>query len=236
MACRLFGKSREFKSLCTAIMPQPMSTPTAAGMIAPLVGITLPTVAPMPQCTSGIAATHLNTNGSCATFRSCCLACSSSGTPRTHALTGTPFSPFSTRYCASSLIAPLNPVLRVPNSLNKTVAARLCRCRALARPGHRHAFQGTLLPDGLDSSGLQTAIAGHKWKAQMEGRCSDDAVRHVGDEIARNTPERSGYLRIHRNYRESGILLTDLNGEPFESIGSDAPTLNQIDNFNEGDG
>src|SRR2546425_6159406 len=28
----------------------------AAGMIAPRIGITLPTVAPMPQCTSGIAA------------------------------------------------------------------------------------------------------------------------------------------------------------------------------------
>jgi hypothetical protein len=33
----------------TAIIPQPISTPTAAGMIAPFVGITLPTVAPMPQ-------------------------------------------------------------------------------------------------------------------------------------------------------------------------------------------
>ena len=33
----------------TAIMPQPMSTPTAAGMIAPFVGITLPTVAPSPS-------------------------------------------------------------------------------------------------------------------------------------------------------------------------------------------
>ena len=30
--------------------------PTAAGMIAPLVGITDPTVAPIPLCTSGIAA------------------------------------------------------------------------------------------------------------------------------------------------------------------------------------
>src|SRR5208337_2866841 len=100
-------------------MPQPMSTPTAAGMIAPLVGITLPTVAPMPQCTSGIAATHLNTNGSCATFKSCCLACSSKGTPFTHALTGTPFSPLSTRCCASSLIAPLKPVLLVHRASNK---------------------------------------------------------------------------------------------------------------------
>ena len=33
----------------TAIMPQPMSTPTAAGMIAPSVGMTEPTVAPLPE-------------------------------------------------------------------------------------------------------------------------------------------------------------------------------------------
>ena len=42
------------RQLRTAIIPQPMSTPTAAGMMAPLVGITEPTVAPLPRCTSGI--------------------------------------------------------------------------------------------------------------------------------------------------------------------------------------
>jgi hypothetical protein len=67
-----------------------MSTPTAAGTIAPIVGITLPTVAPMPQCTSGIAAIHLWTNGSLATLTSCRRASSSSATPRTQALMGTP--------------------------------------------------------------------------------------------------------------------------------------------------
>jgi len=54
-----------------ATMPQPMSTPTAAGMIAPLVGMTEPTVAPMPQCTSGMTATCLWMKGSEATFKSC---------------------------------------------------------------------------------------------------------------------------------------------------------------------
>jgi hypothetical protein len=44
-------------------MPQPMSTPTAAGMIAPTVGITLPTVAPLPRCASGINARCGRTNG-----------------------------------------------------------------------------------------------------------------------------------------------------------------------------
>ncbi len=53
------GKSSAFSEVSTAIMPQPISTPTAAGMIAPLVGITEPTVAPMPKCTSGITAMWL---------------------------------------------------------------------------------------------------------------------------------------------------------------------------------
>ena len=42
----------------TARIPQPMSTPTAAGMIAPTVGMTDPTVAPMPRCASGINARY----------------------------------------------------------------------------------------------------------------------------------------------------------------------------------
>src|SRR3954447_18786564 len=37
-------------------MPHPMSTPTAAGMIARSVGITEPTVAPFPRWASGISA------------------------------------------------------------------------------------------------------------------------------------------------------------------------------------
>ncbi len=40
----------------TAIMPHPMSTPTAAGMMAPRVGMTEPTVAPRPRWASGISA------------------------------------------------------------------------------------------------------------------------------------------------------------------------------------
>ena len=47
MPCRLSGRWLTCKEVFTAIMPQPISTPTAAGMIAPRVGITLPTVAPI---------------------------------------------------------------------------------------------------------------------------------------------------------------------------------------------
>src|ERR1700683_1092130 len=50
-----------------------MSTPTAAGMIAPSVGITEPTVAPLPRCASGIKARCGKMNGSSLAR----LACSS---------------------------------------------------------------------------------------------------------------------------------------------------------------
>ena len=39
-----------------ATMPQPMSTPTAAGITASTVGITVPTADPFPACASGINA------------------------------------------------------------------------------------------------------------------------------------------------------------------------------------
>ncbi|MNN90525.1 hypothetical protein D3C81_2084850 [compost metagenome] len=59
-------------------------------MIAFSVGITEPTVAPMPQCTSGMTATCLWMKGSEATFFNCFSAASSMGTPRVQALIGTP--------------------------------------------------------------------------------------------------------------------------------------------------
>jgi len=53
----LSGRSAALRFVLAAIMPQPMSTPTAAGMTAFSVGMTLPTVDPLPTCTSGITAT-----------------------------------------------------------------------------------------------------------------------------------------------------------------------------------
>jgi hypothetical protein len=61
----------------TAIIPHPMSTPTAAGMIAPLVGITDPTVAPFPRCASGISARCGKMNGIDAAARACASVLSS---------------------------------------------------------------------------------------------------------------------------------------------------------------
>jgi hypothetical protein len=87
---RLSGRSAAPRVVLQAIIPQPMSTPTAAGMMARRVGITEPTVAPMPKCTSGIAAMCLNTTGRRAAFCSWRFASSSTGTPRVHILTGTP--------------------------------------------------------------------------------------------------------------------------------------------------
>ena len=56
----------------------------------PKVGITEPTVAPSPKCTSGIAAMCLKTMGRRAALANCCFVSSSTGTPRVHILMGTP--------------------------------------------------------------------------------------------------------------------------------------------------
>ena len=70
-ASGLARKSLGVNWVRTAIMPQPMSTPTAAGMIAPNVGITDPTVAPLPRCASGIRARCGKINGICDAVRAC---------------------------------------------------------------------------------------------------------------------------------------------------------------------
>ena len=89
-ACRLSGRSAALSEVRAAIMPQPISTPTAAGMIAPTVGITLPMVEPLPRCTSGITARWWKMKGRRAVFINCCRAASSTGTPRVHSLIGAP--------------------------------------------------------------------------------------------------------------------------------------------------
>ena len=48
IADTLSGSSEAVSVVCIAAIPQPMSTPTAAGMMALRVGMTLPTVAPNP--------------------------------------------------------------------------------------------------------------------------------------------------------------------------------------------
>ncbi len=57
-------------------MPQPMSTPTAAGATAWLIAMTEPTVAPLPRWTSGMTRTP-TTHGSDAMLRNCWRAAES---------------------------------------------------------------------------------------------------------------------------------------------------------------
>ena len=69
------GCSRSFnrRLVRAAIMPQPMSTPTAAGRMAPSVTITDPTVAPFPKWASGISATGPASTGLSEVSNACFL-------------------------------------------------------------------------------------------------------------------------------------------------------------------
>ena len=74
---RSSGRSSLVRLVSTAAMPQPMSTPTAAGATAPRMAITEPTVAPRPAWTSGMTATWCATQGRAATFLSWVMTCES---------------------------------------------------------------------------------------------------------------------------------------------------------------
>ena len=77
MPLRSTGRSSGVNGVRTATIPQPMSTPTAAGMIAPSVGMHDPTIAPIPTWQSGMIATCLKMNGMEARFTICCIAAGS---------------------------------------------------------------------------------------------------------------------------------------------------------------
>jgi len=64
----------------------------------------------------------------------------------------------------------------------------------------QHAWS---LPNCLDSGGLKAAVAGYEGKAEVEGRCGDDTVGHVGNNVARNIPERAGYPAVHGGDEQS---------------------------------
>lgn len=88
----------------TAIIPQPMSIPPAAGMAARLVGITLPMVAPFPACTSGVTAAQRWMKGMRATRRGCSRASSSEGTPAVQGQVGTPQEMSSMSWMPSGVV------------------------------------------------------------------------------------------------------------------------------------
>src|SRR3954468_24069882 len=79
---RLSGSWASVTSSSPAPMPQPMSTPTALGITAPLVGITEPTVAPMPTWASGMRATWPSTIGRRAAFSAWRMVPSSTSLPQ----------------------------------------------------------------------------------------------------------------------------------------------------------
>src|SRR5581483_11106230 len=85
---RSSGRSRAVSEVLTALIPQPMSTPTAAGQTAPRMAMTEPTVAPFPRWTSGITARPV-IQGRVEMLRSCCIAALSTVAGSAHMGMGT---------------------------------------------------------------------------------------------------------------------------------------------------
>jgi hypothetical protein len=88
----------------------------------------------------------------------------------------------------------------------------------------------------LDSSGLQAAVAGDERKAKMEGSRSDDAIRHVGNCLARNGSQGTSNGVIEWKDFEGWIVSTEFADKPLECIGGNAPAFDQVHNLNQRDG
>jgi hypothetical protein len=64
-----------------------------------------------------------------------------------------------------------------------------------------------MLPDRLDSSGLQAAVARIKRKTEGKGSRSDDAVGNIRNNVPRYGPQSAGNVVIEWNDFERGTVL-----------------------------
>jgi hypothetical protein len=88
----------------------------------------------------------------------------------------------------------------------------------------------------LDSGGLEAPVAGYERKAKVEGSCSDDAVGHIGHDVAGNGSQGASNVVIERKDFEGRIVAAHDADKPLKCIGGDAPAFDQVHNFNERDG
>ena len=83
---------------------------------------------------------------------------------------------------------------------------------------------------------MEAAVAGYERKAKVKGSCCNDAVGHVGNNVARNRAQGTSNVVIQWKDCESGIVLAQFADKPLECIGGDAPTFDRVHNLNERDG
>jgi hypothetical protein len=91
----------------------------------------------------------------------------------------------------------------------------------------------TQSPDRLNSGGLKAAVAGDERQAKVEGRCGNDAVRHVGNNVSGYAFQGRSDVTVERNNPERGPLAVQLAHKPAERIGCNASALNQVNDFNQ---
>ena len=124
-------------------MPQPMSTPTAAGMMAPVVGITEPTVAPMPTWASGMRATWPSTIGRRAVFSAWRMVPSSTSLAQEMSLSLIVFGMSFSLHSASTEQASFRSLARKDSNLHLLVQSQ-AGCHSPTR--HRRVGRGGFEP------------------------------------------------------------------------------------------
>src|SRR3989442_7476640 len=83
---------------------------------------------------------------------------------------------------------------RIAQSYWAVVSGPHAESRGAWRSAESNPASRLLLPDCLDSGGLEAAVTSDQWQAQVVGRRGDDAVGHVGNNVSWNVLESGSHL------------------------------------------
>lgn len=82
---------------------------------------------------------------------------------------------------------------------------------------------------------MEAAVAGYGRKAKVEGRGSDDAVGHVGNNVARNVRKRIGYTAVHGGDEQPRVRVSESRTKPLQSVNGKPSSFNPVKRLDEGD-
>ncbi len=80
---------------------------------------------------------------------------------------------------------------------------------------------------------MKAAVAGYERKAKVEGSCGDNAVGHIGNNVAGNVRERISYAAIYGGDEQPRVWVIESRTKPLQGGKRKPSSFNQVNRFNE---
>ena len=95
------------------------------------------------------------------------------------------------------------------------------------------AFSLYCSPNGFDSCRRNFLIAGDERQAQAEGSSRNDAVRHIGNDIAGHFVNRLGHLLIHWGHMQAGSWVFKSGLQSLNCLERNAAALDEVNRLDD---